>query len=115
MKRFALLFFALPLAACASEQQSAQYKADLLRRAEAACGGTSDIDCLNEVVARKAVNMKVVRQADGSVQLAYGTFTPHSVGGQVMSGDNAAAAGTMGAATDNPHAFGNRQGVPLQP
>jgi len=112
MKKRAIVLLLLPLAACATQQDD-QSKAALLAKADAFCGGTRNLQCLNGFVVRNAVNTKVVRQTDGSLLLTYGTFVPHSVGGQVMTGDNAAAAGSMGAANDNPHAFGNRFGVPI--
>ena len=113
MKKHAIVLLFLPLAACATQQQNDQSKTALLAKAEAYCGGTRNLECLNVFVARNAVNTKVVRQADGSLLLTYGTFIPHSVGGQVMTGDNAAAAASMGAANGNTHAPGSQYGVPI--
>src|SRR6185312_1997628 len=71
MKKIAFLSLILPLAACATQQQTAQEKADLLARAQAVCGGNTNIRCLNGVVARTSVNMIVARQGDGSLTLKY--------------------------------------------
>ena len=97
MKKIAFLSLILPLAACATQQQEAQFKSELLARAQAVCGGSSNIRCLNGVVARNAIDMTVARQDDGSLTLRYARIVPHSVGGQIMPGDGIAAAGDVAA------------------
>jgi hypothetical protein len=95
MKKIAFLSLILPLAACATQQQMAQEKADLLARAQAVCGGNTNIRCLNGVLEHISVNMIVARQGDGSLTLKYARFSPHTVGGQVMPGDGIAAAADL--------------------
>ena len=92
MKKIAFLSLILPLAACMTQQQEAQFKSELLAHAQATCDGSSNIRCLNGVVARNAANMTVARQDDGSLTLRYA----HITRGQNMPGE---PLGTADAAT----------------